>query len=692
MEHTAVITSVPKRSGKESIPDGALAGNGDLSAILGSSEKGMRIFIAKCDLWKANEYPDSDGGIKPLGYIDFDIPEKLYNNYYAEQRMDEGEIYCRFSDGENYADIKIIVCAVKNDIYFETSANKENLISKPRLTVFNCNADELKSKKYDDTEIITRVFSGSELKFNCTVNCGMREFAKNKYIISAATDFDSNTSEKDILSHLADFDEEKYQREKDNHYKWWKDFYAKSEFSINDEQLELNWYACQYHLAICARNNNFPPGIYGNFITTETERWHGDYHLNYNYEAPFYAACSSNHPELTDCYFAPLEEFIPKGREYAKKHLNCGGIFYPVGLLPKGLFSEYRDNPDEYEKMFLGQKSNASYAAVIMVMRWNSTRDTETAKNHIYPYLKEVGEFWEDYLVFENGRYVIYDDAIHEVPYYLDNFKPFTYRKHIHAKNNLLSLGLVRMVFSTLLDISKELDTDADKRKKWQHILDNISQYPTFHKKFKKVFRYTEKGMPWHNSNFLCLQHVYPVSQVDLNKDAEILKTAKNTFSINNRWFDDNAANSIFPCAVRLGLDPHLILEKLKQNYDKFQQPNLLMLHGGGCLENCSLTASTLNEMALQSYDGVIRIFPCWNRSIDCRFKNLRADGAFLVSAEMKNGKITDIEIFSEKGGKAVIKNPYDKCILSDNKSKTFTQEFIEINMDKNQSVKIIKL
>lgn len=87
-------------------------------------------------------------------------------------------------------------------------------------------------------------------------------------------------------------------------------------------------------------------------------------------------------------------------------------------------------------------------------MRRNSTRVTAFAEKHIYPCLKAVGEFRENYLIFENGRYIIYNDAIHEVPYYFDNFKPFTYRKHIHAKNNLLSLGLVRMVFNTLLGIS----------------------------------------------------------------------------------------------------------------------------------------------------------------------------------------------------------------------------------------------
>ncbi|MGN0516302.1 glycosyl hydrolase family 95 catalytic domain-containing protein [Eubacterium sp.] len=691
MKHTVVITAKPERSGKESIPDGAVTGNGDLSVMLGNSEKGLRAFIAKCDLWKANEHPDSDGGIKPLGYVDFNICQKLYDNYYVEQRMDEGELFCRFADEKNYVEIKIMVCAVKNDIFFEITASDETLVSKPRFTVFNCNADKFEDEYCDDIHIITRCFQNDELGFNCKVSAGISEFAKDRYVLCAATNFDSDTFEKDVSEHLSEFSEEIYQYEKDRHYEWWKDFYGKSTFCLSDEELEMNWYACQYHLAICARNTKFPPGIYGNFITTETERWHGDYHLNYNYEAPFYAVFSSNHPELSDCYFAPLEQFVPRGREYASKYLNCNGIFYPVGLLPMGLFSEYRDNPDEYEKMFLGQKSNASYAAVIMVMRWNSTKDTEFAKTHIYPYLKAVGEFWEDFLVFENGRYVICDDAIHEVPYYIDNFKPFAYKKHIHAKNNLLSLGLVRMVFKTLLELSNELNVDEDKREKWQHIVAHISDYPTFYKKFKKVFRYTEKGMAWHNGNFLCLQHVYPVGQVDLNNNPQMLKIAKNTFSINDRWLDDNATNSVFPCAVRLGINPHLIIEKLKLNYKKFQQPNLLMLHGGGCLENCSLTASSLNEMALQSYDGIIRIFPNWDSNISCHFKNLRADGAFLVSAKFEKGNISDIEIFSENGGKATLKNPYDKCVLSNDKSVIYNRELIEISLEKGQRISVEK-
>ncbi|WP_376769353.1 hypothetical protein [Paenibacillus germinis] len=33
-------------------------------------------------------------------------------------------------------------------------------------------------------------------------------------------------------------------------------------------------------MACCSRNKAFPPGLFGNWITTDTPSWAGDYHLN----------------------------------------------------------------------------------------------------------------------------------------------------------------------------------------------------------------------------------------------------------------------------------------------------------------------------------------------------------------------------------------------------------------------------
>ena len=57
-----------------------------------------------------------------------------------------------------------------------------------------------------------------------------------------------------------------------------------------------------------------------------------------------------------------------------------------------------------------------------------------------------------------------------------------------------------------------------------------------------------------------------------------------------------------------------------------------------------------LQEMLLTSWDGAIRLFPLWPRKDDIAFSNWRAQGAFLVSAEMKGGRIGDVTVRSEKG------------------------------------------
>lgn len=49
-----------------------------------------------------------------------------------------------------------------------------------------------------------------------------------------------------------------------------------------------------------------------------------------------------------------------------------------------------------------------------MFMRFYHTYDKEYVKK-VYPFIRAVADFWEDYLVYENGRYVSYNDNFWEV-------------------------------------------------------------------------------------------------------------------------------------------------------------------------------------------------------------------------------------------------------------------------------------
>ena len=64
--------------------------------------------------------------------------------------------------------------------------------------------------------------------------------------------------------------------------------------------------------------------------------------------------------------------------------------------------------------------------------------------------------------------------------------------------------------------------------------------------------------------------------------------------------------------------------------------------------------------MLIQSHTGIVRIFPAIPGNWEIiEFNKLRIEGAFLVSAKMKNRRVSMIEIESLKGGIMKLKNPF---------------------------------
>jgi hypothetical protein len=82
------------------------------------------------------------------------------------------------------------------------------------------------------------------------------------------------------------------------------------------------------------------------------------------------------------------------------------------------------------------------------------------------------------------------------------------------------------------------------------------------------------------------------------------------------------------------------------------------MMRMGVWIENLSLPA-VLNECLLQSYSGVIRLFPNTTRLGPARFRDLRAAGAFLISAAWDGKTASDVTILSEKGAPLRLANPW---------------------------------
>lgn len=76
-------------------------------------------------------------------------------------------------------------------------------------------------------------------------------------------------------------------------------------------------------------------------------------------------------------------------------------------------------------------------------------------------------------------------------------------------------------------------------------------------------------------------------------------------------------------------------------------------------IEKMSTVPNTINEMLCMGHKGVLRVFPVWPKSQDATFTDIRCWGAFLVSGELKNGRVTHVTLVSEKGRNCRMVNPW---------------------------------
>jgi hypothetical protein len=132
---------------------------------------------------------------------------------------------------------------------------------------------------------------------------------------------------------------------------------------------------------------------------------------------------------------------------------------------------------------------------------------------------------------------------------------------------------------------------------------------------------------------------------------------------------------------ARVGYDPAKLLDALHQNCVRACYPNGYLFSGGGGVEGPETIPSTINEMLLQSFSGVIRLFPDWPKDRPASFGTLRAYGAFLVSSSIANGHVGKVTIRSEKGRDCALANPWPgkKIVLSRNGHRAETLSGAEV-------------
>jgi alpha-L-fucosidase 2 len=697
--YKAVFTKPSKLPAFHAV-DSPITGNGDIGLTLNGPPERQRYWISKCDFWKSGP-SFKQCGPSLIGGIDVSIESLKDASYQVEHPLYQPGLASKFATASGSVTVNAWVSATDSLVVLELAALDAPV--QVRLDLWTKDGYGSETAMGIDAEVrwATRKFVSADLLFPTEAIIAMRspsaftlEPGKPVTVVAAVmTNHDAKGYEALAIGKARLATADQVVRLREEHRKWWQNFWAESYVEIQDKLLEKHYYASHYVMACCSRNPKFPPGLYGNWITLDRTAWSGDIHLNYNHQAPFWALYSSNHVGLTECYDAPLLEQLEGFKRDARTYLNKKGAYASVGIGPKGLICRFPDKagldqvykakctPGSYDDlagqpMFLGQKSNALFGAMNMILRYEYTYDVDYLRK-VYPYLTAVAEFWEDYLVLENGRYVIHDDSYGEV----GPWEGKDWTKLYGDFNPILSLGFLRVFFKSMIAYSKDLDCDADKRAKWQDILDRLSELPVVVENGRKRFRACEGGsgsgskivgLDWVMLHSL----VFPATNIGLSSDTSSLAMIREEMKL---WDDKvwvshgNNFQTALIGAARVGFDPDFLITKAKEVIAHRSPSNLWIMAGGGGIETCSGIPGLINEMMLQSHGGVMRVFPVFPAGQTASFYRLRTFGAFLVSGAIDKGVVQPIVIESEKGRPCIIQNPWPgkTVVISSSKGQT---------------------
>jgi hypothetical protein len=332
-------------------------------------------------------------------------------------------------------------------------------------------------------------------------------------------------------------------------------------------------------------------------------------------------------------------------------------------------------------------------AAVVASLYWNRylyTRDERWLRHEAYPVIKGVAEFYAHFpnLVKEaDGRYHVHRTAWAETVW--------------AARDSITTLTMMRGVLPVAIRAARQLRRDEHLIPRWREILENLAPYPTSdmpdqvlappHPEGRRTFAVARQPVVWQNGTGTVWDWWVPqplfFDVLNLESaDRALLRTLDDTLDAHpamrmiesgelfgrdgHTWsrFLVNASRMGRADIVEKGL-PILLEKTVSWNEQAEDHPNRLNFSDGPylSLQELGIFAESLQSPLLQSLapdpagDPVIHVAPGWPLGWDASFR-LLAKGGFVVQAAIEDGAVAFAELESQRGGVALVANPWPEA------------------------------
>jgi alpha-L-fucosidase 2 len=480
---------------------------------------------------------------------------------------------------------------------------------------------------------------------------------------------------------------EKLSFEKDlrTHAEWWKRFWARSSIQLPDSILETQWYRELYKFGSASRRGA-PPITLQAVWTADNSRlppWKGDFHHDLNTQLSYWPSYSSNHLEEELAFLEWLWWCRPVAERYTKTYFGTSGLnFAGVSTLtgePMGGWIQYSLSP-----------TVSAWLSHHFYLHWRYSLDRTFLRERAYPWIRAVAVHLDEISVRDSlGRRKL---PLSSSPEIHDNRVEAWFRETTNY-----DIALIRWLFGAAAELAGEAGF-KEEAARWSRIKSEWPDLAIAPGNGKLLVAPGEELKESHR-HFSHLMAIHPLGLLDWNRgepDKKIIDASLTDLErLGPDWWCGYSYAWLGSMWAR-AQNGEKAAEALKIFSTCFCLPNSFHVNGDQSgtgkskftyrpftLEGNFACAAGIQEMLLQSHNGVLRVFPAipsgWE---DVSFTTLRAEGATLVSAERRNGRTQAVKITCEKGGPVKLADPFGGAKFTQKKNNIanirFKSGFIE--------------
>ncbi|HOS03770.1 MAG TPA: DUF5703 domain-containing protein [Candidatus Hydrogenedentes bacterium] len=500
------------------------------------------------------------------------------------------------------------------------------------------------------------------------------------------------------------------------HEAWWKDYWSKSFLRLHSADQQAEWLTAAYHVHLytlaCVNRGPFPASYGGGGLLIEgdardgskVEDWVQEVRFNF---MPLYAA---NRLEMAKGLPDAFSRMVPFLEKQTQNVFGWDGIWVPETYAPWGMSSTLSitdDNAPENAAWFHSAERNVTYGRFShfathvgliftsgleishhYLAYYRYSGDEEYLRRQAYPFVRGVCEFICGLVRKEaDGRY------------HLDPANAL--ETWWQVRDPADTFDGIRAIFPQFIELSERYGKDARLRAKCREVLaalpeHSIGKWHDDGRVDATVDAYApaaaKHGFPNRiNCENPALYRVYPFGLSGIGAPDYDRAVRTFTYRTTPLWWGWSM-DAIW--AARLGLKDQacVLLAEHARRFNTWPYGGWEVIHcrpvprdnsfappfldGGGC------SATALQEILMQSHGGVIRVVPALSALWGGVFQ-LRAEGGFLVAADVTDGVSKLVEIRSLWGGKCRIENPWNgPCNVIKDKETIFRSDQKTLEFD----------